>query len=335
MLRVAAFTGGRHVPSARFRVRQYTGILRTLGIEISEYAAPLGSYPPRSKFLRPLWAFGSLASRLPQIAAGYRCDMSILQREMISTIPTLEGFVGRPRVLDVDDAIWLYRSGVAAKKLASASDAVVCGNEYLANHFSHWSPNIHVVPTAVDSDRFTPVGGAGNPVIGWSGTSGGFKYLYSVEKALCEILRSMPDVRLRIVSNSRPQFKILPSHRIDYIEWSPGIEVTAIQGMSVGIMPLIDSAWERGKCSYKMLTYMACGKPVVVSPVGMNVSVLAKGYCGVAADRLEDWTEALLHILSNPSKQKQMGEIGRRIIEQHYSLDVVAPLLASIFRSVR
>ncbi len=110
--------------------------------------------------------------------------------------------------------------------------------------------------------------------------------------------------------------------------------MTGLQSFAVGIMPLSDTPWSRGKCSFKMLTYMAAGLPVVVSPVGMNREVLALGDCGFAATSRDDWVDALSIVLREQERSRAMGAIGRRIVENHFSRDVIAPRLAMLLQRV-
>src|SRR4051812_34483276 len=121
MISVAAFTTGRNVPASRFRVRQYVADLKLQGVELSEFYPSAGGYPPEQRWKRPLWAVASLAGRVPDIARSFRYDVTLFQREMLSTFLTLESFTKRPRVLDVDDAIWLNRDSSFARKLATIS----------------------------------------------------------------------------------------------------------------------------------------------------------------------------------------------------------------------
>src|SRR5947209_7649629 len=124
-LKVAAYTGGMSVPSARFRVRQYIPTLKTLGIEVRESWAKLGSYPPASKALRPLWGMAAICERAVSAARSFSSDVTLLQREMLSTFVTAERFTRSPRILDVDDAIWLYGDGSFARRLAGLSELVI------------------------------------------------------------------------------------------------------------------------------------------------------------------------------------------------------------------
>lgn len=340
-VRVAALTGGRNVPSARIRVRQLIPSLAEHGIEVREFVPLISKYPPERKYLRPLWGAAALAVRVPTVFATYRYDVVLLQRELISTYVTLEPLTRRPRVLDVDDAIYLHRGGKFARRLAELVDLVICGNDFLAEHFSRWNKNVTVIPSAVDTRRFMPLepreqsGLGGKHVIGWIGTSSNFKYLYSIEAALKRVMELVPNAVLRVIADRKPKFRMLPGERVEFIAWSPETEVKGVQTMTVGIMPLADGEWEKGKCSYKMLQYMACGIPVVVSPVGMNSQILALGDFGLAATSQAEWVEALQWILmADREVREKMGREGRRVAEIYFSIEAIAPRLAQALRGV-
>ncbi|MBI1787577.1 MAG: glycosyltransferase family 4 protein [Acidobacteria bacterium] len=331
MLRVAAYTAGRATPSARFRVRQYVPALRELGVEMREWWSPLGSYPPRTRWLRPLWGAAAAAERALAAAHSFRAELTLLQREMLSTLITAEPLTRRPRVLDVDDAIFLHRDGRFAARLARLCDLVICGNAFLAGEFHRWNPQVTVLATAVDTDRFQPGAALDDrqPLLGWSGTSSGFPYLESLQPALAVVLARHPRARLRVIADLRPRLAALDPERVEFLRWSPQVEVGALQELAVGLMPLDDTPWARGKCSFKMLTYMACGIPVVASPVGMNAEVLARGG-GAGAQTRDGWVEALDHYLRHATEARRTGRQGREIVLQHYSLRVIAPRLAQL-----
>jgi glycosyltransferase involved in cell wall biosynthesis len=333
-MRVAAFTGGWTVSSARFRVRQYIPRLHEHGIEVDEFVAQFGSWPPLSKLIRPLWAAATLAQRAPGILRSRNYDLTLLQREMVSTFATLERFTKAPRVLDVDDAVWVNRNTDFLSRLITISRGVICGNTFIADYVRQFNRNICVLPTPVDTRRYTP---ASTPrarrIIGWSGLSSGLKWVQAIENELTAVLAKNPDVTVRIVSDRPPRFSRLPSQRVEYIPWAPDVEVRTIQEMTVGLMPLDDSPLARGKCSYKMLLYMSCGVPVVVTPVGMNGDVLRLGHCGLGAVRAEEWSDAIGELLSNPEQAARCGREGRAIVEREFSLDTLAPRLAAFLKA--
>jgi glycosyltransferase involved in cell wall biosynthesis len=336
VLRVTAYTGGKDVPSARFRVRQYIPALARLGIDIRERPARFGSYPPAARSLRPGWGVLALAERLHAALGSRDADLTLLQREMLSTFATVERFTKAPRILDVDDAIWLLRGGQSAISLARCCDMVICGNGFIADFFRGHAPKVVVLPTPVDTDRYRPAQGVERHlgVICWSGTSSGLPFLYGIEPALSAVLAAGPERRLRVVCDAPPQFRRIPAAQVDFVPWSENVEVTAIRDAGLAIMPLDDSPWAQGKCSYKLLTYMACGLPIVATPVGMNRELLSSGTVGLAASTTGDWVDAIEAILNSPAQAAQMGTTGRQVVVRHYSLSTLSPRMAEILCSV-
>lgn len=324
------------VPSARFRVRQYIPSLLQHGVAVKEMNSRFGTYPPQSKWIRPFWAVATLAEQIPKIIKSHQCDVVLLQREMLSTFVTFESLTKTPRVLDVDDAIFLYGNGNFARRLAQISDSIICGNAYLGNWFSLWNKNITIIPTAVDTDRYVPlikkIENEDTIVIGWIGTSGNLKYVHNIEPALARVMDFYQNTRLRIVCDKRPEFHLIDQARCEFIPWSESIEVASIQGMDIGIMPLEDSAWARGKCSFKMLQYMACRLPVVVSPVGMNAEVLSMGDIGIGCSTQEHWIEALGLLLDSATMRSKLGAAGRRVAVESFSIHKLGPQLASCIK---
>ena len=339
-LRVSALTGDVRVPSARFRVGQFVAPLRALGVDLRWLPAPISNYPPRSPVLRPLWLPATAAARLPSLAATWTADVTLLQRELVSTLATLEGLTRRPRVLDVDDAIWMRRGGVFAARIARACELVIAGNDHVADWFAPHARRVEVLPTAVDTDRFRPreVAGAadddGRVVIGWSGTSSNLAFLTGIEGALARVLRERPRCRLAVCSDAPPRFDVVPADRVDYEPWRPATEVGFFQRLDVGLMPLSDDDWTRGKCSYKMLLYLACGAPVVVSPVGMNAQVLAQAEVGYGAATDEAWADALITLIDDAALRRRLGRAGTDLVTAGYSVDALAPRLAGMLEDV-
>lgn len=334
MLKVIAYTGS---PSGTFRVRQYLQPLRTMGIEMRENASWCGSHPPGRKWLRPVWGVSNLGERAIDTARSFAYDMVFFQREMLSTFVTWEPLTKKPRILDVDDAIFAHHRGRFAERLARCCDHVICGNKFLADQFSCWNPNVTILPTAVDIDRFCPAGksnGGGRPVIGWMGLPIGFDYLYQIEGALSTVLRRYPEAVFRLVSSRMPNFQKLPAQQTQWIPWTAENEARTIQEMTIGIMPLDETVGSRGKCSYKMLLYMACGIPVVVSPVGMNADVLEQGNVGYGASTEEEWIDRLSRLIEEPGLGFDMGKLGREIVVKNYSVQALAPQLGKTLLEV-
>jgi glycosyltransferase involved in cell wall biosynthesis len=337
-MRIAAYTGGSQVPSARARVRQYIEPLRALDIRVTEYPLPWGNVLPRRRSLRPIWVGSTAAARLLSLTRSWTADVTWVSRQLLPAFAPVHLLARRPLVLDVDDAVWLNTGGHRAKDLARSSTVVVCGNEYLADYYRQWNSAVHVIPTAIDTHLLHPArrttSSSDAIVLGWSGTSVNFPLLYGIEKALACVMQERRNVRLRVMADRPPRFTHLPGARVDFVRWEPGLEPEVIQQMSIGLMPLVEDAWCAGKCSYKMLCYMACGVPVVVSPVGMNREVLAYGAMGFGATHTNDWVDAFLELIDNAALRKQMGAEGRSVVERHFSLDHLVPAYAEILRTV-
>jgi glycosyltransferase involved in cell wall biosynthesis len=333
---IRAFTTGLTVPAPRYRVFQFESMFEAAGYELRARNSPFGGYPPRERSLRPLWAAGSLLWRTAQVLESRRRGINLFQRELISTFATVEWMSGRPRIFDVDDAIWLNGHGAKTDAIAARADVIICGNEFLAQHYRRLCQEVIILPTAVDVAAYPSHRRAADEtcVIGWSGTSGGFKYIRQVEAALAAVMRMRPATRVRVMSDMPPSLPLLPPDRVDYVRWSADREAGEIATFDIGIMPLADTAWERGKCSYKMLQYMAAGLPVVVSPVGMNVDVLSAGPLGIGARTADEWVDALLALIDAPERRALMGAAGRSVIQARYSKEVVGRGLIAVLDRV-
>jgi glycosyltransferase involved in cell wall biosynthesis len=349
MIRVAALTSGRSVPSTRFRLRQHIEPLKHHGILVREhvpfvdkYSAVPGIPPGYPVRLAPqfyAWQALKLGSRLPGIVASWKSQVTWLERELLPGRMSLEHLLGNPLVFDVDDAIWLAspRAGAAAASIARRASVVVAGNAYLAAWLSDHNPRVEIVPTAIDTERFRPAlrdERTGRFVIGWTGSAATLPYLEELERPLKRVLEEHPLAQLTVIADRAPVLRSIAAERVTFIPWSAAVEAEALREFDVGIMPLPETPWTRGKCSFKMLQYMSTGLPVVVSPVGMNAEILRMGLVGIAAGGESDWVEALSHLLAHRQEARAMGLEGRAIVEQHFSRSRVSERLAEIIARV-
>lgn len=340
-LRVAALTSGKAVPSSRFRVRQHLAGLADLGLDVREYCPGIDKYrrfPGFSKGISqkwlgpvyPLWMAAKLASRFPGILGSWQRDITWLERNIYPGLITAEYLLRRPFVFDVDDAIWCLSetSASSARRIAQKANLVVAGNDFIANWFQSWNPNVVVIPTSVDDQRYRPsqIRSGDRFRIGWIGTAKNLKYLEAIEPPLRVFLQQNPNAELVVVSDAQPNLSL--GDRARFIAWTEEQEVELIQSFSVGLMPLPDSDWARGKCSFKMLQYMACGVPVIVSPVGMNKEVLLQHKPGLPATSSDDWLEALVALMGNQQLALECGMRGRESISRYFSLRVITPKIA-------
>ncbi|WP_456415024.1 glycosyltransferase family 4 protein [Thiolapillus sp.] len=350
MIDVAALTSGRNLPSSRYRIRQHIAPLAGLGVSVKEYCPAIDKWagvPGKPHGLTnrqvlpvyALWQGVKLGARLPGLLKSHAADVTWLNKELLPGYPTLESWLGKPLIADIDDAIWLTPpfGNRVARKLAQHADVLIVGNEYLANWFERYNRNIHIVPTAIDTRLFQPRGSMERTesvfTIGWIGSQGNLAYLESIEDGLVEVCKRCVDARLLVVSDRRPGFRRLGVDKVVYRPWRESNEVADIQDMDVGLMPLPDSEWGRGKCAFKMLQYMAMEKPVVVSPVGMNARILEMGELGFRAQSEADWVNALVNLYEDRQQARRMGIVGRKVVQTNFDLAVIAEKLAAIFKS--
>jgi glycosyltransferase involved in cell wall biosynthesis len=300
-----------------------------------DYAAPLGSFPPLNLLLRPAWGVSTLLTRLPSVAMSYRHEVTLLQREMVSTLLTLEPLTKGPRIWDVDDAVWLHSRFSCVEKIVQRCDAVICGNQFIADWVSRHNSDVSVLPTAVDIDRFRPrndESGTEPTIIGWMGQSSGFRFLESIGGVIRHVGEEHGSVVFRIVSDCPPPSSLLSLRGVEFVQWSARSETRMLQSFDIGIMPIDASPWSEGKCSYKMLLCMSCGVPVVASDFGMNTEVLKRGRVGYGVRKPEEWIQALDCLIKNPSLRRKMGSRGREVVEEFYSVRVLTPQLARMLR---
>jgi glycosyltransferase involved in cell wall biosynthesis len=349
-MRVVALTAGRDVPSSRFRVRQYVKPLDELGVVVDErlplierYTMPrLVSAAAETKgglALKATWVGARAIAALPSCLASYAADVTWLERQIVPTWTTLEPLLHRPVVLDVDDAIWVDgRSPVrTAAQVAKVAAAIMAGNSYLADWFGRHNANVHVIPTAIDTRRFRPSPKSREDSefrVVWTGLGSNLESLQAIEVGLARFMEEVAEAVLVVVSDQAPAFEHVPADRVRFVRWSRQTEASTLQQADVGLMPLRDSEWNRGKCSFKMLQCMASGLPVVVSPVGLNAEILRSADVGVGAASAGDYADALIALHRDRSAARVMGEAGRRLVAERFSVAVVAPQIASVMQSV-
>lgn len=331
---LAALTAGTKIPSSRFRVRQYIDRLAEHGVVVQEH----------KPFSEKTYYFPGPFKAMVKFGGLFRsreADMVWISRGFVEGYETFERLLKRPRVLDVDDAVWLRGpfGRFTMPDIARAMDAMIVGNSYLAEYFSKYCKEVHIVPTAIDLDRYTlrPESAHEPPekfVIGWTGSSSNFKYLDTIESVLNRFIQEHDRAELILIADRPWEYRLLPPEKVRFVRWSVEEEVSVLHSMSVGLMPLADDKWSWGKCAFKMLQYMGVGLPVIVSPVGMNRDVLQKADIGFAASSPEQWYEALVSLYEEKSHGVELGLAGRKVVEQFYNADIVAGELADIFKSL-
>jgi len=336
MLKILGIGQGKFIPSYRYRLKEVVNDFYKQNVHLSLFETDISSYPPKNKVYRLYWIIRVLINRLPLIISQYNYDIIILQREMISTLYTIERFLKIPYIMDVDDAIHLNQKKYSIDKIAKKASAVVVCNEFLSNYYSKLHENVYIIPTPVNTEKYRPKSKKNikQITIGWIGTSSNFKSLKSIEKELSILLEKHPNIILKVVSNNNPNFTLIEKSRYIFKKWSDIDDVEDIQSFDIGIMPLLDTEHSRGKCAFKMLQYMSCGLPVVSSDLPMNRKIVEMRECGFCVSKKDDWINALTVLSQSQSKREVMGNEGRKTIEQFYSTKVYVKLYKNVILNV-
>lgn len=337
-MKINAITSGVESPSGWYRMGALRELFLNEMIFINQVVPIISKYPPREKIKRPAWLVAALIERLSYIYRLRGADVTILQRELISTIPTVERLLPGKKILDVDDAIFLHRHGLAANNAARACVGVVCGNQYLAEYFSGYNKNICVIPTGVnvsemkvDSDRLTR---DERRVIGWIGTPSNLPFFNLMAPDLVAFFKKYSSsAELRIVTSDEYSIPSELRKFCTFVKWYPGIEFDELPKWTAGLMPLADNEWVKGKCSFKMLQYMSAGIPVIVSPYGMNAEILSKGSIGFGPRSGEEWYTALHTLVFDSQVNDSMGRLSRNISIKDFSLESVVYKWLDVFKA--
>jgi len=341
------------VPGQRFRIEQWVRELEPQGhrFDYAVFESPelkrvmyaKGAYG--RKILALLSCIGRQIRFVKTLRPSH--DAVFLFRQLLPIGPPfLERALARrgiPFVYDFDDSIFLPDVSDANKHVAwlkwpqktaeicRLSAHVTVGNPYLAAWAHRHTPRVSVVPTTIDTKQYRPKESmriAGRPVIGWSGSLTTAKHLKTLAGPLQALAKTM-DFRLQVVG--------APDTTIEGVDvtarpWSAKTETDDIKTFDVGIMPLPDDDWSKGKCGLKALQYMALGVPTIASPVGVNGDIIQDGHNGFLASTPEEWVDKLTRLIRDESLRARFAKEGRRTVEARYSAEVQAPRLVEILR---
>jgi glycosyltransferase involved in cell wall biosynthesis len=269
-------------------------------------------------------------ARLAQLRDLRPKDVVFFQRPMIE-LPTvlLERLAARGRhsLLDFDDAIFLNRGGRGKlRRMVALVDHVVAGNRFLAEA-AQAPGKTTIIPTAVDTVRFTlmPTREARGRevVVGWTGLSCNYRHLAQYVTPIVRALRCT-GARFMIISD-RPPPQDLAGLQAEFVLWRPESEIQDLSRLDLGVMPLPDGPRERGKCAFKLIQYMALGRPGLASPVGANCEVVTHGIDGFLPQTEADWVEQMVRLIEDPQLRAQVGGRARQRVEEAYSIAAVAP----------
>lgn len=247
-------------------------------------------------------------------------------------------------IFDFDDAVMFHelehgnplsgKNMVKFLRTIKYCKAVVAGNKFLAEFAEQNCPSVYVTPTPVDTENHKIKDYSiknQDILIGWIGVSGNLKYLEKIKTALKEISSKHENLKLKIISNEPLS---MDGVRTEFKKWNEKEETDDLRSLDIGIMPLDDSLWARGKCGYKILQYMGVGIPVVASPVGINAEFIMQGENGYLADTVEEWVEYLELLIKDSVKRKKMGLRGREIAENQYCVKKYSEKYSKVIRGI-
>lgn len=339
-------------PSQRFRIEQWIPDLEEAGIAVDlvpfvdDRLMRLLHRSGRG-FSKAWLGTAALLRRIQTLARLPSYDAVLVHRAACLFGPALlERAIARrhPLLFDFDDAIWLLHTTKANRALGwlkfpgktailcRRSTYVVAGNEHLAAYARRFNPRVAVVPSSVDTDVFRPrprPEGRTAVVVGWTGSSTSQDHLEGFAPVLRMLLQRR-DVELRVHSDREPA---LPGVPVVWRRWSAATEAEELAAFDIGIMPMPDDEWSRGKCAMKALLYMAAGVPAICSAVGTNNEVISHGENGMLVSTPEEWLASLEALVDDPALRTRLGAAGRATVEARYSRRHCAALFARTLRS--
>jgi glycosyltransferase involved in cell wall biosynthesis len=341
-------------PSQRFRFEQYLRYLEEEGFqtEISPYFTP--------KAYAAFYQSGNLLSKIHSIIQSYlrrftlllqaqSFDFIFIHREITPLGPPvmewlLTKVLRKKIIFDFDDAIWTtdntneslltkwvrWRSKV--QSICKWSHKVACGNDYLATFARRENSDVTVIPTTIDcfplNESHTLKTGT-SVVIGWTGSFSTLKYLKMLLPVLISLEKKYPSIKFLVIADRDPA---LPLRNYEFKHWRKETETQDLQAIDIGIMPLPDDEWTRGKCGFKALQYMAMSIPAVVSPIGVNTKIVTDGVEGFLCTTSDEWFSCLEDLILDPARRRDMGARGRKKVMDLYSMEANSRRFLSLFQ---
>lgn len=341
---------GRLGASSRIRSLQYLPDLQQSGLQVAVHAL-LSDEALAARYQRGRYSVVDLlcaySGRVRALLGRHKFNVIWIEKESLPWWPLwIERLLlrGVPYVLDYDDADfhnydlhrWAWVRSVYGRRLdglMTGATLVVTGNEYLAQRArAAGAPWVEIVPTVIDLLRYpfdpqqTVRKRVDMPRVVWIGSPCTVHYIQSIRGALAQLAEKYPFV-LRVIGGGAME---IAGVQIEVVGWSEATEVQNIRDCDIGIMPLLNTPWEEGKCGYKLIQYMACGLPTVASNVGVNAEIVQDGLTGYLARSSDDWVSALARLLADDGLRRTMGEAGRLRVEEKYCVQQTSPRLASL-----
>ncbi len=345
-------------PGQRFRLEQWAPrVAKRHGItlDFEAFESPRLTellYQPGQKPAKALWVARDFLRRAETVVRARRYDGVIVYREAALIGPAiyerLFAWTNVPMFFDFDDSIWQGSAQISpvnglfsrlhfwgkTSTTCRLSSAVLVGNEYLADYARKRNDHVYVLPTSIELEKYPvqPELASDDPfVVCWTGSTTTLAH-FEHARAILERLAAKRRIVVKVICNKAPARPIAGAENV-FVPWTAQGEAEEVGASHVGIMPVPADEYSRGKCGLKALQYMATGRPVVLSPVGMNADLVQSGKNGFLATTEDEWVDALEQLASSRELRVRLGAAGRRTIEEHYSAEVVADLFAAAVRS--
>ncbi|MEQ9405269.1 MAG: glycosyltransferase family 4 protein [Cyclobacteriaceae bacterium] len=340
-------------PGQRFRHEQYLKYLNENGYEIA-YSNMLNSTQDRTFYGsgnilgKVLIGISSSFKRFKDLLRAGRFDYIFIYRDAFFFGTCFEWLFkrsGAKLIFDFDDSIWLHdentnqsffqklKNPAKTGKIISYCDLIIAGNEYLAEYALQFNRNVVIIPTTIDLEEYSRIDvKKGEKIcIGWSGSFSTIKHFESAIEPLKLIRQKFGDrISIKVIGDGNYENDTL---KIKGLPWKKDSEIKDLCEIDIGIMPLPDDNWSKGKCGLKGLQYMALEIPTIMSPVGVNSDIIQDGVNGFLASSTKEWVEKLTILIEDPDLRLKMGKAGRKTVEKEYSVEANKEKWLKVFKS--
>jgi glycosyltransferase involved in cell wall biosynthesis len=319
-------------PSFRHRMWSLVAPLEAAAWQVRIERFPSGRYGLRTWERRGLlrWADVAVLHQIKLSALEARLFGALTQRRIFDVDDAI--YVRKPRRLGepVGDSTWRRRKFAATCRWV---DVVAAGNGVLAGVARPAARAVEILPTSIDVSSYRPAaaGAGGPPTIVWIGSPENLIYLEMIRPALARLTARHRALKVRVICSAFPAW---PEINVERIAWSAATEAAALAAAHIGIMPLTDDEWSRGKCAFKLLQYMAASLPCVASPVGANSEAVIDGVNGFHAVTVEDWESRLETLIVSPELRARFGASGLQHVAGRYSLQTYRAHYTSLLASL-
>lgn len=310
MKRILFITKGTHAPSSRYRALDYFELFKTNNWTAVHLTDDRSIYGRFSIFREVL-----------------RADYVVIVRRTLSwwLLKTMRLFA-KQLIFDFDDAIFQKSDGSPSptrfrrfSAITQCVDQVWAGNSYLAVKAGEFCDKVTILPTSISESKYNLSASKPENTIDlvWIGSSSTRKHIEPMIPMFEGLVGKIPNLRLKIISDFDLESEVLP---IINVQWSAETEATEIASAHIGVAPLPDNDFTKGKCGLKVLQYMASGLPVVSSPVGVNQDMVSHGVSGFLANSQEDWSEAIGKLACDQTLRESMGQAGKHLFQSSFTL---------------